>query len=35
MTLVFTVIGVVFFAALGYRFATRVLSREPVADRAK
>mgnify|MGYP001416682442 CR=1 FL=1 len=35
MTVVFAVIGVAFFAAIGYRFATRVLSREPVADRAK
>lgn len=35
MTLAFTIIGVVFFAAIGYRFATRVLTREPVADRVK
>jgi hypothetical protein len=35
MTLAFTAIGVVFFVAIGYRFATRVLSREPIADRIK
>ncbi len=34
MTLTFTLIGIVFFAAIGYRFVTRVLSKEPVADRA-
>jgi hypothetical protein len=35
MTLVFTVIGIVFIGAIGYRFATKVLLREPVADRIK
>lgn len=35
MTLVFTIIGVVSFVAIGYRFATKMLSKEPVADRAK
>lgn len=35
MTIIFTVIGIISFAAIGYRFATRILSKEPVADRAK
>jgi hypothetical protein len=35
MTLLFTIIGIISFAAIGYRFATRVLSKEPVADRVK
>lgn len=33
MTLAFALIGIVFFTAIAYRFATKVLSREPVADR--
>jgi uncharacterized protein YneF (UPF0154 family) len=35
MTLLFTAVGIVFFIAIGYRFATKVISREPLTDRAK
>jgi len=35
MTLLFIIIGIVSFGAIGYRFATKVLSKEPVADRAE
>ncbi len=35
MTLIFTIIGIVSFIGIGYRFAARVLFKEPVADRVK
>lgn len=35
MTLIFVIIGIVSFAAISYRLANRVLSKEPVADRIK
>lgn len=35
MTILFIIMGILSFGAIGYRFATRVLSKEPLADRAK
>jgi|ADurb_Cas_01_Slu_FD_contig_21_2460211_length_308_multi_5_in_0_out_0_2 hypothetical protein len=35
MTFIFTALGVVFFVAIGYRFVTRMTTKEPAASRAK
>ena len=35
MTLVFAAIGAVFFAAIGYRFVTRMTAREPMSSKAE
>lgn len=35
MTIVFAVIGAVFFTAIGYRFVTRMTALEPMSSKAE
>jgi len=35
MTLIFLLLGIVSFVAIGIRFATRITTREPVTSRVK
>lgn len=35
MTFVFVIIGIAAFAAIGYRFVTRMASREPAATKVE